>query len=43
MKGRIIIHGLLGLLVLFGLERKQWAFYEADPNWWKLRLWTRRN
>ncbi len=32
-----------GILVLFGEEGKHWDHYETDPDWWGVRLWTRRN
>lgn len=31
------------LLMLLGVEGKDWAYYEHDPNWWELRLYTRIN
>lgn len=34
---------LLGFIVLFGEENRDWIYYKADPDWWTLRLWTRRN
>jgi len=33
----------LGIILLLGSQGTDWEFYEADPNWWKLRLYTRRN
>jgi len=32
-----------GLCMLIGQEGEEWIYYEADPSWWTLRLWTRRN
>ncbi|MBA7582160.1 hypothetical protein ES708_24080 [subsurface metagenome] len=33
----------LGIILLLGSEGRDWDFYEADPEWWELRLWIRRN
>lgn len=32
-----------GLCMLIGQEGRDWDFYETDPGWWTLWLWTRRN
>lgn len=32
-----------GLICLLGTFDKDWAFYETDPDWWTLHLWTKRN
>ena len=32
-----------GVIMLLGSEGKDWIYYETDPDWWALRLWTRRN
>lgn len=34
---------LYGMIVLFGQRDKDWGYYETDPDWWEVRLWTRRN
>lgn len=31
------------LTMLLGEEGEFWSYYETDPNWWALRLWTRLN
>ena len=31
------------LVMLLGVEGKDWASYENDPDWWALRLYTRMN
>jgi len=31
------------VLALYGKQGEWWDYYETDPNWWVLRLWTRRN
>lgn len=31
------------LIMLIGEEGKDWEYYEQDPDWWELRLWTRIN
>jgi len=31
------------LIMLKGVEGKDWVYYENDPNWWELRLYTRIN
>ncbi|MBA7641847.1 hypothetical protein ES703_49532 [subsurface metagenome] len=28
---------------LIGDEDTYWCYFETDPDWWQLRLWTRRN
>lgn len=32
-----------GVIMLLGKEGEDWIYYETDPDWWTLRLWTRRN
>ena len=41
----IVITDLIftGLMMLLGREGRDWIYYETDPDWWSLRLWTRRN
>ena len=34
---------LTALTMLYGIEGMDWSYYEQDPDWWKLRLWIRRN
>lgn len=29
--------------MLLGKEGEYWSYYETDPEWWTLRLYTRRN
>ena len=29
--------------MLLGKEGVEWAYYETDPAWWELRLYTRIN
>ena len=29
--------------MLIGAEGEYWCYFETDPEWWRLRLWTRRN
>lgn len=31
------------LEMLLGAEGEYWCYYEQDPGWWDLRLYTRRN
>ena len=31
------------MCLLLGKEDADFTFYETDPYWWALRLWTRRN
>ena len=31
------------LTMLLGKEGVDFSYYETDPDWWTLRLWTRRN
>jgi len=31
------------LTMLLGIEGVDFSYYETDCEWWKLRLWTRRN
>lgn len=31
------------ITMLIGKEGEDFAYYEQDPNWWALRLYTRRN
>lgn len=31
------------LCMLIGEEGKDFDYYEEDLDWWRLRLWTRRN
>ncbi len=31
------------ICLLLGTENTDFIFYETDPYWWALRLWTRRN
>lgn len=31
------------LCMLLGDEGKDWAYYETDPDWWRLRLYMRIN
>ncbi len=33
---------LTAMIMLLG-ETGDWEYYETDPNWWALRVWTRRN
>ena len=28
---------------LLGYQGEDWEYYETYPEWWALRLWTRRN
>jgi len=39
-RGKLIV---AALALLFGEEGIDWVYYESDPNWWAVRLWTRRN
>lgn len=32
-----------GLIMLIGKEGQDWSYYENDPDWWALRLYTRIN
>lgn len=35
---------LLALVLLLGQEGRHWVHYGGDgPEWWAVRLWTRRN
>jgi len=35
---------LLLLHLMFTTEEGWlWGYYETDPSWWSVRLWTRRN
>lgn len=34
---------LLGYALLVGQEDTDWEAPETNPNWWTIRLWTRRN
>ena len=29
--------------MLLGAEGEYWSYYETDPQWWELRLYTRKN
>ena len=31
------------VIMLTGVEGKDFCYYETDPEWWRLRLWIRRN
>ena len=31
------------LIMLTGIEGEDYSYYETDPDWWELRLWTRIN
>ena len=31
------------IAMLLGEEGQDFSYYETDPGWWKLRLWTRIN
>ncbi|GAI66270.1 unnamed protein product [marine sediment metagenome] len=33
----------MGIIFLLGEPGRYWCYYETDPEWWQLRLWTRRN
>lgn len=33
----------LGIILLLGSRGRDWEYYETDPEWWAIRLWTRRN
>ena len=41
--GGVLVSILLGMIVLLGVEDKEWEYFETDPAWWTVRLWTRRN
>ena len=41
MKVEELIFTALGMLL--GIQGKDWIYYETDPYWWAIRLWTRRN
>jgi len=44
MKEKSIVDLVFTLMImLLGEEGKDWIYYEADSNWWTLRLWTRIN
>ncbi len=34
-----------GIIVLIGKRGEEWDYFEdcISPEWWELRLWTRRN
>jgi len=34
---------LTGLIMLLGKEGREFSYYEQDPEWWALRLYTRIN
>lgn len=34
---------LTGLTMLYGVEGMDWCYYEQDQDWWRLRLYIRRN
>lgn len=33
----------LAIIFLLGEQGDLWDYYETDPLWWQLRLYTRRN
>lgn len=45
MKGELIGVALYltALAMLTGVEGEEWAYYETDPTWWAVRLYTRIN
>ncbi|MBA7554620.1 hypothetical protein ES705_47247 [subsurface metagenome] len=43
MKPTLIDLVAFGILCLLGEQGRYWDYYETDPEWWQLRLWTRRN
>ena len=41
LKGSELACTLLAMLI--GVEGKDWVYYENDPIWWEIRLYTRIN
>jgi len=41
----LTLEALIATLIsmLIGQEGEHWEYYETDPQWWQLRLWTRQN
>lgn len=37
-----LMHTLYSMLA-FDEDQLYWCYYEGDPDWWALRLYTRRN